>query len=385
MLVGPSPAAGATNSQTLFLSGDAATFNPQVHRMLLNPAADSTLTLRPGSSAVWVSDRTFLDGRFSSADHFQLQLAWKDLPCQPPKGAVPDCRLSITSGFCEETCQTVDPPAVVFQPYQFPAAAFPNGSIFLAADSPELEMSGCPCRLYVRIETSAPGPRTWELRTGSASQLVLPVSISSSDTPSPLVYLTRNPELLWLGLIGLAVVAVLVLVFLSYNRFISQRNLMRDSWADVDTELRRRYDLIPNLVQVVEGYAAYENALLAALAQARATAMAAGAVPSTRQAPETAITGGLHQVLALGENNPQLKASRQFLLLQEQLAEAENRIQAARGIYNNNVRDYNTRVQSVPTNLIAVLCGFAEQAYFEIDAEQAVAPQVPGVNDGRAA
>ncbi|TMF28977.1 MAG: LemA family protein [Chloroflexi bacterium] len=275
MLVGPSPAAGATNSQTLFLSGDAATFNPQVHRMLLNPAADSTLTLRPGSSAVWVSDRTFLDGRFSSADHFQLQLGWKDLPCQPPKGAVPDCRLSITSGFCEETCQTVDPPAVVFQPYQFPAAAFPNGSIFLAADSPELEMSGCPCRLYVRIETSAPGPRTWELRTGSASQLVLPVSISSSDTPSPLVYITRNPELLWLGLIGLAVVAVLVLVFLSYNRFISQRNLMRDSWADVDTELRRRYDLIPNLVQVVEGYAAYENALLAALAQARATAMAA--------------------------------------------------------------------------------------------------------------
>ena len=185
---------------------------------------------------------------------------------------------------------------------------------------------------------------------------------------------------------------------------------MRDSWADVDTELRRRYDLIPNLVQVVEGYAAYENALLAALAQARATAMAAGAVPSTRQAPETAITGGLHQVLALGENNPQLKASRQFLLLQEQLAEgvvhaeildrmqfdsghvaqmeSVHRVLAVRFAVeqmHERAAAAGDEIRLQVARLLALRGLRVALAYFEIDAEQAVAPQVPGVNDGRAA
>jgi LemA protein len=276
-------------------------------------------------------------------------------------------------------------PRVVFPPYRFPADPFPNGSMSLAADSPELVMSGCPCHLYLALQTSAPGSRTWELRTGSSSQLILPYDIYSENVSSPLNELSRNARLQQLLGLGLAAAVLLVLIFLSYNRFISQRNLIRDSWADVDTELRRRYDLIPNLVQVVQGYSTYENSVLTSLAQARAAAMTAGSSPSERQAPESAITAGLRQVMAVGENNPQLRASPQFLLLQQQLAEAENRIQASRNIYNGNVRNYNTRVQSIPSNLIAAICGFSEHAYFDIDPQQAAVPQVRGLNDGRAA
>jgi LemA protein len=385
--ISPSPAMALTDSNTLFLTPDAPAFNPQLHRIVFDPVAESSLTLRSGSTEVWVTDRTFSDGRFTPADHYQLQLGYKGLPCQLPRGGAPDCQVSITSGFCSGSCQVIDAssPRVVFPPYRFPADPFPNGSMSLAADSPELVMSGCPCHLYLALQTSAPGSRTWELRTGSSSQLILPYDIYSENVSSPLNELSRNARLQQLLGLGLAAAVLLVLIFLSYNRFISQRNLIRDSWADVDTELRRRYDLIPNLVQVVQGYSTYENSVLTSLAQARAAAMTAGSSPSERQAPESAITAGLRQVMAVGENNPQLRASPQFLLLQQQLAEAENRIQASRNIYNGNVRNYNTRVQSIPSNLIAAICGFREHAYFDIDPQQAAVPQVPGLNDGRAA
>ena len=157
-----------------------------------------------------------------------------------------------------------------------------------------------------------------------------------------------------------------VIVF-SYNRFISQKNIIRDSWATVDTELRRRYDLIPNLVESVKGYAAHERALFEHVATARAAAVAQQGSPEERVKVEAPFVDAIRQVFAVVENYPQLKTSPGFLELQRELADTEDRIQAARRSFNDTVRDYNRRVQSVPSNLIAAMFGFREAEYFEVD------------------
>jgi LemA protein len=169
-----------------------------------------------------------------------------------------------------------------------------------------------------------------------------------------------------LVLIGAALLAV-GWVWLSYNRFALQRELVDNSWSTVDTELRRRYDLIPNLVATVKGYAAHERDTLEAVIRARGQAVAATGAPEQQAPAENRLVDGLKQLFAVAEAYPGLRADRHFLELQRELAATENRIQAARRIFNGNVRDLNRRVEQVPSNLIAKLGGFRRAEYFQID------------------
>ena len=168
-----------------------------------------------------------------------------------------------------------------------------------------------------------------------------------------------------LGALG----AVVLAIALSYNRFVSQRNLIRDSWSNIDTELRRRHDLIPNLVETVEGYAEHEREVLAEVTEARAAAVDASRTePRAAQAgAENALAGSLRHLLAVAERYPDLKADHAFLALQDELTNTEDRIQAARRFYNANVRAYNQRVESVPSNAIASVFGFRPERFFEVE------------------
>ena len=177
-------------------------------------------------------------------------------------------------------------------------------------------------------------------------------------------------------LLTVALVVVLA-TLLSFNRFVRQRQLIDNSWSNVDTELKRRYDLIPNLVATVKGYAAHESTTLEAVVRARAGAVEAqGAADQAIQ--ENVLVDALKQLLALREAYPDLKANTQFLDLQRQLTATEDRIQAARRFYNSNVRDYNTRVETFPSMLVARLGHFERSDYFEVEpAIRAAGP--PGV------
>ncbi len=189
------------------------------------------------------------------------------------------------------------------------------------------------------------------------------------------------------ALVALGIVLVAMLAaLLSYNRFVRQRQLVDNSWSNVDTELRRRYDLVPNLVATVEGYAAHERATLDAVVHARTAAVAATGSASEQAASENVLVDALRQLLALREAYPQLKASEHFLDLQRQLTATEDRIQAARRFYNSNVRDYNTRIESFPSALIASLGHFTKRDYFEVEAaiRDAGAPRVDVTSPRRA-
>jgi LemA protein len=170
---------------------------------------------------------------------------------------------------------------------------------------------------------------------------------------------------LWivLGIIVLVALAAVV----SYNRFVSQRNLIRDAWANIDTELRRRYDLIPNLVETVKGYAAHEREVFENVTRARAMATGATGSPAEQAAAEGPLVAALRQLFAVAENYPDLKANQNFLALQAELSNTEDRLQTSRRFYNANVRDYNRRVQSFPSNLIANTFHFEEEEFFEVD------------------
>lgn len=176
----------------------------------------------------------------------------------------------------------------------------------------------------------------------------------------------------------LAIVAVVALVALfgialavSYNHFVTQRIHCRNAFANIDTELRRRYDLIPNMVETVKGYAAHEREVFEEVARTRAAAEAAtGASPATQAAAEGPLVQALGRLFAVAENYPQLKANQNFLALQTELSNTEDRIQAARSTYNGNVRLYNRRVQSFPSSTVARTFGFHEEEFFEIPAAQ---------------
>ncbi|HVL80842.1 MAG TPA: LemA family protein [Actinomycetota bacterium] len=167
------------------------------------------------------------------------------------------------------------------------------------------------------------------------------------------------------GLGALLVLGVAVLI--SYNRFVEQRNLIRNSWSNVETELQRRYDLIPNLVESVKGYAAHERHVLERVTEARAAASRDHGSPGHQAATERRLVAAMRQLLAVVESYPALKASHHFLRLQDELVNTEDRLAAARRFYNANVRDLNRRVQSIPSNLVASAFGFTEQEYFEVD------------------
>lgn len=176
-------------------------------------------------------------------------------------------------------------------------------------------------------------------------------------------------------LIGAGVVLVGWL-WMSYNRFALQREMVDNSWSTVDTELRRRYDLIPNLVATVKGYAAHERETLEAVIRARSQAVAATGAPEDQAPAENILVDGLKQLFALSEAYPELKADQHFLELQRELAATENRIQAARRIFNGNVRDLNRRVEQAPSNLVAKLGGFHRAEYFQIDETARAVPTV---------
>jgi LemA protein len=177
-------------------------------------------------------------------------------------------------------------------------------------------------------------------------------------------------------LLGLAVL-VLIWVIAIYNGLVKLRQHCRESWAGIDTELKRRYDLIPNLVAAVKGYAAHEKEVLQSVTEARSKAVASTGSPESQAADENILIAALKRLLAIVENYPDLKASGNFLELQRELANTENRIQAARRFYNANVRDMNTRVESFPSNIIASLFSFAPWEFFEIaDARVREAPRV---------
>ena len=176
---------------------------------------------------------------------------------------------------------------------------------------------------------------------------------------------------------AVAVVAVLLLsVLVMYNRFVRQRTLVDESWGGIDVELTRRHDLIPQLVETVKGYAAHEQEVLSRLVEAREAATAHhDDSPAHREGFEDSLGGALQQVLARVEAYPDLKASQSFLSLQEELTNTEDRIAASRRFYNGNVRAYNTRVRTFPSNLVATAFGFEVRGFFELQepASRAVA------------
>jgi LemA protein len=175
---------------------------------------------------------------------------------------------------------------------------------------------------------------------------------------------------------------VLLLIFgvVAYNRFVSQRQQIRDAYSNIDTELRRRYDLIPNLVESVRGYAQHERATFDEVTRARAAAIEAQG-PAQQAQAENMLTSALRSLFAVAEAYPELRASENFQALQAELATTEDRIQVSRRDYNDNVREYNERVQSVPSNVIAGTFGFKEEPFFEIEeGDRATLEQAPRVD-----
>ncbi|HEY5382962.1 MAG TPA: LemA family protein [Candidatus Paceibacterota bacterium] len=171
--------------------------------------------------------------------------------------------------------------------------------------------------------------------------------------------------ILYIVLIVLAVI-VLWAVF-AYNHFVRMVQRAKEAWADIDVQLKRRYDLIPNLVETVKGYATHEREAFENVTNARSAAMGAGSI-AQKGAAENMLSGALKSLFAVAEAYPDLKANQNFLDLQRQLADTEDKIQAARRFYNGNVRDLSTAVQSFPGNLIAGTFHFQSMEYFQLDA-----------------
>ncbi len=161
-------------------------------------------------------------------------------------------------------------------------------------------------------------------------------------------------------------VVVLWLVF-AFNGLVRRKNRVSEAWSDIEVQLKRRYDLIPNLVETVKGYAAHEKTVFEDVTKARTAAMSA-ADPKAKLQANDQLSNTLKSLFAVAENYPQLKASENFSKLQDELTDTEDKIQAARRFYNGNVRDFNTAIQVFPTNLIANTFGFKAQEMFDVDA-----------------
>lgn len=178
-----------------------------------------------------------------------------------------------------------------------------------------------------------------------------------------------------IGLIVVGGLALLILLWVAgmYNGLIRLRNACEESWSGIDTELRRRYDLIPNLVNTVKGYAKHERETLEKVIQARNTAYNNHGSPESQAKDENMLTGALRQLFAIAEAYPDLKANQNFVELQQELTNTEDRIQRSRRFYNANVRDLNNKIEMFPSNIIAGMFGFAKKEFFEI--EEAAAKQ----------
>ncbi|MDP8246074.1 MAG: LemA family protein [Candidatus Hinthialibacter antarcticus] len=186
-----------------------------------------------------------------------------------------------------------------------------------------------------------------------------------------------------IGVFGMIIMVFLVLIiglalwFIgAYNGLIRFRNEVKNAWAQIDVQLKRRHDLIPNLVETVKGYAGHEKSTFEEVVQARSQAVNANSVPEQAQA-ESMLSGALGRMMLLVENYPDLKANQNFLALQEELTSTENKLGFARQFYNDSVMKYNTQIQSIPTNIVAGMFNFGEEPFFELDDQaEREAPQV---------
>lgn len=165
-------------------------------------------------------------------------------------------------------------------------------------------------------------------------------------------------------ILGIIVLVIVVLIGM-YNGLVTLSQRVKEAWADIDVQLKRRYDLIPNLVNTVKGSSSFETSTLEKVVEARAKAMGAGTMAEHKDA-ENQITGALKSIFALAESYPDLKSNQNYLALQTELSDTENKIQAARRFYNSNVMAFNTKIQTIPTNLIAKQFGFSEVEFFEL-------------------
>lgn len=166
-------------------------------------------------------------------------------------------------------------------------------------------------------------------------------------------------------IIGIVVVVLILWIIAVFNSLIRLRNNTKEAWSDIDVQLKRRYDLIPNLVNTVKGYAQHERELLEKVTQARAAAMGATGTADKAKA-ENMLSDTLKSLFAVAENYPNLKANENFLKLQDELSDTENKIQAARRFYNGNVRDFNTKMEVFPNNMIAGMMNFTKFEFFEL-------------------
>ena len=165
----------------------------------------------------------------------------------------------------------------------------------------------------------------------------------------------------------LIILGVLVLwAVFAYNGFITLINRTREAWADIEVQLKRRYDLIPNLVATVKGYATHESSAFENVTKARSIAMGATGPTSAHAQAENMLTGALKSIFAIAEAYPDLKANTNFLALQQELADTENKIQAARRFYNTNVRDLNIKIESFPSNILAKMFNFSKAEFFDL-------------------
>jgi LemA protein len=183
-----------------------------------------------------------------------------------------------------------------------------------------------------------------------------------------------------LGLLILIAVVVLLGALLvgAYNRLVALRQNVNEAFADIDVQLKQRQDLVPNLVETVKGYAAHERGTLDEVTQARAAAASAGNVEAKAQA-ESALTGALGRLMAVAESYPDLKANQNFLQLQAELADLENKIAAARRFFNNAVSEYNASIQRFPAVLIAGAAGFTARDFFDVGGDRAALQSAPQV------
>ncbi|WP_435531246.1 LemA family protein [Ruania suaedae] len=181
-----------------------------------------------------------------------------------------------------------------------------------------------------------------------------------------------------LGLIVLALVLIVVIwAVATYNGFVKLRNLVQEAWRQIDVELHRRYDLLPNLIETVKGYAAHERAVFDEVTRARAQAAQPGSTPAQQAAQEDALSGAISRLFAVAEAYPQLRSVESFTQLQAELTNTEDRIAAGRRFYNANVRSLNTKVETFPPNIIAKMFHFSRAEYFEVtDPAVRTAPRV---------
>ena len=176
-----------------------------------------------------------------------------------------------------------------------------------------------------------------------------------------------------LSIVGILVVVIALYFVFTYNKFVVLKNRVKEAWSDIEVQMKRRYDLIPNLVETVKGYASHESGTLEKVIQARNAAMAPHNSMAEVSQSENMLTGALKSVFALTENYPDLKANQNFMELQRELRDTEDKIQAARRFYNGNVLAYNTKTELFPSNVVATWFHFEKQEFFELSEEEQAA------------